>query len=91
MRERKDVLSVATNLKVRLINRGRRIEEFIAHIAKSGAGMVKKIHPDRLETMRVELDSAMLNQSRDVQQYATLRWILGVTEEIEPDNLELNK
>ena len=91
MREEKELMGKATVLKVKLMNRARRIEELVSHMAKSRAGLLKAINPERLETMEMELDNASGNQHRDALMYATLRYALGFTDDIEPDNLALQE
>ncbi len=91
MRDEKELRGIAVHLKVKLVNRAKRIEELVGAMAKSRAGLIRRINPERLETMDTELDHASYNQARDAIMYATLRYALGITDKIEPDKLDLEE
>ena len=89
MIEEDKIIGAAGNLNIKLSRRGSKIQQRIISIANSDAGLAKKLNPDRQETMQDEIDHLSKKQHDDVIIYATLRWVLGTTEEIDTDNLEL--
>ena len=91
MIDQKSIVGVAGNLKRKLVNRGNKIGELVSRIATARAGMGKRVNPERLNTIEEELEFAISKQSRDALVYATLRWVLGLTNDIDPEDLELDK
>ena len=90
MIDRDSVLNAAANHKHKLVKRSDTIDRLVSAIAKAKSG-IRRINVERLQTMEEELDFAAFKQHRDSLIYATLRWVLGVTAEIDPENLELDK
>ena len=84
-----EVLTKAGHLKLAMVSRAKRIEQLAADIGKAHAGMVK-VHPERLQTMEMEFGNLASAQDRDGKYYATLRWVLECTEDIDPDNLQID-
>lgn len=91
MRDKKEVIGKAAELKLGLVSRGRQIMELSTLSSRARAGLASDIKPDRLETIEVQLNTLVAKQSRDSLYYATLRWALGITEDIDVNNLELDK
>ena len=90
MRTQDEVVGKAGLLKQKLLNRGRTMEQTISALAKSRAGLIRKINDERQETMERDLRNLTRKQEIDAIKYATLRWALGVTDDIDPENLELD-
>ena len=91
MRTEEEFVAVAQQLKAKLLNRGQNLENMIVRKSKSDAGMIKRLHPEVYETLDRDIGQLLELNTRDTVMYATLRWALGITEEIDFDNLELNK
>lgn len=91
MRSEYEVKHKAANLKVKMIARGERIIGLHDHIHRSDAKTVRQLNPERRKTMQEEIEHLSQLQTSDAYVYATLRWLLGVTEDIDHTNLELNK
>jgi hypothetical protein len=81
----------AANRKIRLLNRGVKIRELAATIGLAKSGMAPDIKPQRLETIEQEFEVLTTRQLDEATVYATLRWVLDITEEIEPNNLGLDR
>jgi hypothetical protein len=91
MRNEKEVIGKAAELKIGLVSRGRQIMELSTLSARARAGLAPDIKPDRLETIEAQLGSLGFKQMRDSLCFATLRWALGITEDIDANKLELDK
>jgi len=89
MRPTDDIMHVAVNLKLKLQKRSRKLLDLHTTLAHYDAGLAPHIKLDRIETMRVEVDKAAAKQAREGLIYATLRWVVGGSEEIDDDNLDL--
>mgnify|MGYP006897107423 CR=1 FL=1 len=72
-----------------MVKRSDAITAKSAQAARVHSG-IEQMHPERLETLETEVHDAIVRQSRDGLMFATLRWALGITEDIDPDNLELD-
>lgn len=90
MRSEKEIIGKAANVKVAMRGRISRIEMLAANIGKAAAGLAPEIKEDRLETMKKELDVLSERQFVDAHLLATFRWALGITDDIDVTNLELN-
>lgn len=90
MREEKDIRILAAQLKVAMEGRAREILLHATVLANKDAGLAD-VGEDRANTMRDVLHKLRRRQHSDGMQLAVLRWVLGITEEVEPNNLELNK
>ena len=91
MRTEEELICVAGQLKVRLIKRATNMEEMISRQSKSDAGLIKRLNPEVYNTITTDLNQLKELNIRDSVIYATLRWALGVTENIDYDNLELDE
>ena len=91
MRTEEEVVAIAAQLKVKLLNRGKQIEEMMTRQSKSDAGLSRKLHPEVYDTITKDLNHLSHKQMSNSLIYATLRWVLGVTEDIDTDNLGLNE
>lgn len=89
MREGIEILSAAAELKTKMVKRVQRLRMISANLADA-AGKMVDVGVERLETMENEFKILEQRQELDAQRYATLRWALGVTEEIDSNNLELS-
>jgi len=74
-----------------LQRRAEKIKQLVQNIGLANAGLAPDIKPARLKTMNEQLESLVDKQSYEACIYAVLRWVLGVTSEIDPTNLELGK
>lgn len=91
MRDRKEIVGEATTLKNALVKRLKRMLMHAENMAKYDGCAAPDIKDDRLTTMNTEYEILAKRQILEAQRYATLRWVLGITEEIDPSNLELDK
>jgi len=91
MREQSEVVGKATQVKVAMLNRVEQIKQLSSNVGLAKAGMAPDIKQDRLETMEVQLKSLALKQERDGMVLASLRWVLGITEDVDASNLELDR
>jgi hypothetical protein len=87
---KRSVISEATSLKIALLKRAKQIKELYETISLSDCRYVT-INPDRLNTIYNQIDRLREQQKRDSIIFATLRWVLGITNEVEENNLELEK
>lgn len=83
------VLTKATHLKSAMVSRAQRIEVLAAEIGKGHAGLLD-VSSDVLRTKEMEFGNLASAQERDGKYYATLRWVLECTDDIDPDNLQLD-
>lgn len=90
-RSESEIIQQAAVYKSALVRRAAKICELVQTISLAQAGLAPDVKPARLETMISQLDSLSGKQSQDTFIYATLRWVLGVTQEIDLTNLELDK
>ena len=91
MRDDKEVVPVAQQLKVKIINRAAKMEEMVSRQAKSDAGMIRALHHEVYDTITRDLGVLKQSQQVDTCIYAALRWVLGITEEINLDDLGLDE
>lgn len=91
MQSESEIIKAAGTYKHSLVRRAAKIRELASNIALAKAGLAPDIKPARLETMNTQLDRATGQQAYESCIYATLRWVLGVTPEIDHENLELDK
>lgn len=91
MREKNEVIGKAALLVRKLQGRAQRIVQLGTALAQRDAGIFTDVGPDRADTMRRELVVLGQRQASEGIELATLRWVLGVTEDIDPDNLELEQ
>lgn len=90
MRSDQEIIGRAALLKGAILSRRDNIMQKSEIIAKAMSGIAHDVKPDRLETLRVEVLSLSEKQERDSLMFATLRWVIGCTEDIEPHNLQLD-
>lgn len=91
MIDRQLIIARAAQLKFSLASRAKKIVELSQAIANSAAGFDRSMSEDRLRTAEMELNYLTGKQSNETQVYATLRWVLGITEDIDFKKLELDK
>ena len=89
MRTEDELLHVAVNLKLKLQKRSSKLLRLHAAIALYDSGQTRDIKPQRVETMRDEIEKATDKQAREGLMYATLRWALGGAEDITENDLDL--
>lgn len=90
MRSQEEIVQVASLLAIRLQKRATRILESNRILTRKVLGIAPDVSDERAETLQDSLERAVANQQREALQYAALRWVLGATESIEADNLDLN-
>jgi len=90
MRSKSEVVGKATQVKVAMLKRVQQIQQLSSNIGLAKAGMAPDIKQDRLETMEVQVKSLSLKQERDGMVLASLRWALGITDDVDATNLELD-
>lgn len=91
MRSEEELIAVAQQLKAKLLKRNTNLSAMIERKAKSAAGLIRRLHPEVEETLDRDIDNLQEYNVRDSVIYATLRWALGITEDIDYGNLELEK
>lgn len=84
------ILHTAANLKVKLGKRADRMMTIGMQILEATAGK-RRMNSELLQTMQQQLLHAQEMQREEGCIYATLRWVLGAADEIDPDDLELDK
>lgn len=89
MRNREEIITKASHLKMAMVSRAQRLESLATDIGKCHAG-VMKVHPERLQTMEAEFGNLSSSQELDGKYFATLRWVLSCTDDIDPENLQLD-
>jgi hypothetical protein len=87
MRAEEELRAKAVNLNRSLVNRAKRLGEMHAELARYQSGLGGNVSEDRIETLKGQIDRADTRQARDGLTYATLRWVMGITEEIDDANL----
>ena len=90
MRERSEVVGKATQVKAAMLNRVEKIKQLSTNVGLAKAGMAPDIKQDRLDTMETEVKSLAIKQERDGMVLASLRWVLGITEDVDASSLELD-
>lgn len=90
MRSIEEIRGMAGAIKVKMLRRIPRINQCANTIGLAAAGMANDVKPDRLKTIKDELDNLAERQRSDGIAYAALRWALEITEDIEDDNLDLD-
>lgn len=86
-----ELVAVTTQLKARLLTRGKTIENMITRMAKSEAGLGRRLNPEVLDTLQRDAEQLKVDNDRDSVIYATLRWVLGLAKEIDPNDLKLDE
>ena len=89
MRAEEELIAVAQQLKAKLIRRSANLERMISRKAKSQAGMINRLNSEVYETLEHDIKHLNELNIRDTVIYATLRWALGITEDIDYDKLQL--
>lgn len=90
-RSESEIIQQAAIYKSALVRRAAKIRELVQTIALAEAGLASDVKPARLETMRSQLDNLSGKQAYDSCIYAALRWVLGVKQDIDHTDLELDK
>ena len=85
-----DLIGVAAQLKAKLLKRSSTMAGMIERMAKSDSGLIRRLNPEVYETIVRDLKLLTEANVRDTMIYATLRWVLCITDGIEFDNLELD-
>lgn len=91
MKDKDSILSEAARLKISLLKRAKHMLELGEILNKYDAGLADDIKVQRYETMQSEYANLKSRQDDERKAYATLRWALGITREIETNKLELDK
>lgn len=91
MKDRDSILSEAARLKISLLSRAKRMLAMGEIINKYDAGLTDDIKIQRYETMLSEYANLKARQDDERKAYATLRWALGITPEIDTSRLELER
>jgi len=85
-----DILHAAANLKVKLTKRSDHMMEMGIQILEATAGK-RRMNEQVYQTMQGQLLYAQEKQKNEGHIYATLRWVLGASDDIDLDDLELDK
>lgn len=88
MRSESEVRNQAVNLKAKLAKREKDLLELNSKIAANQMGIGVLVKPQMLEHMKKQLEERAAHQWRDRQNYAALRWVLGITQDIDVSDLE---
>jgi len=90
MRSREEVKKMAVFLKVSMIDRSQRIEQMSSTVGKKLSAVAGDVSDDRFKTMQIELKDAVSKQHAEGVMYATLRWALGIKDDIDASDLDLD-
>jgi len=89
MRDQNEIVGVAADLKLKMRKRIDRLRILSQNLADVAGKIAPEIGIERLESIENEFKTLEARQELDAQKYATLRWVLDLTGEIDPDYLEL--
>lgn len=89
MRPREEVIAEAARLKNTIVRRADRIRNLNDLILQGEMGTAA-CSQERIDTAKMEVAEAVSDQSRDTKFFATLRWVLDLTEDIDLTHLELS-
>lgn len=81
----------AAQVKAVMLRRASRIQEYAGKLGAKAAGMPGDLSDDRAETMQKELTLLATKQTRDTLILAVYRYVLGITESIDEDDVGLNE
>jgi hypothetical protein len=85
-----EIRQQAANLKLKLQKRAVKLKELHSNITDVELGIANSNpRPNTFQSWKDELAERQHHQWRDRMQYATLRWVLGITETIDVNNLDL--
>ena len=84
------ILQRAGVLKLALSKRAVRIMGMHHTLGAYDMGQARDLKPGRVETVRASLERASNKQARDGLIYASLRWVLGASDDIDDENLDLD-
>jgi len=85
------IIGKAALIKGAMQSRSVKIKSLSNLIGLKIAGMANDISKDRFETIQMEFNNAAERQRVDGIKLAVLRYVLGCTDDIDPDNLELDR
>lgn len=91
MIERELVVNRAAEIKAKINSRVKSIIENSDLIVKAKTGLNRDVTPERLMTLENVNEFLVDKQNDDIIIFATLRWVLGITEDIDVKNLDLDK
>jgi len=91
MKSKKEILSLAANLKLKIVNRKQPMIELAQKISLSELGIGDVVGVNMLKSMKEQLEERKYHQWRDRHYYAVLRYILNASDDIDPENLDLDK
>jgi hypothetical protein len=91
MKNRQELLSEAASLKLALVKRAQKLLLLNELTAKYDAGFAPDIKVQRYDTMREEYENLKQRQLEERHRYATIRWMLGITPDVDINNLELER
>ncbi len=91
MRDKSEIVGKAAQVKVAMLSRVSQISELLSITAKARAGMAPDVKEDRLETIAIQIENLSKKQLNDGMVLASLRWVLGLTEDVDASNLQLDK
>lgn len=89
MRNEQKIRAEILVLETRMIKRYNRLKTLSEALCLSAAQMAPDIRPERAETMRDEFETHKYVQEIEANQLATLRWVVGDMEEIDPSKIKL--
>ena len=91
LRSEDEVVNVASQMKAKLLRRAANIEEMVSRMARSDAGSIRRLHPEVYDTIKKDLEVLKDLNVRDSVIYATVRWVLGLSEDIDYNDLQLSE
>lgn len=90
MKSEEQVRACGVAMKIAMQKRSLRIKNLSAELADYLANPVPGKEA-KIETLQSSIQTAQELQAREAYQFAVIRWVLGITPEIDPTNLELDK
>jgi hypothetical protein len=90
MRSYEEVAGRAAASKVSIVTKQKVMLEMLDHMAKSDAGMCRKINHERYETMQTQVESLRAAIEYEMPILASMRWVLELTDDVDLTNLELD-
>jgi len=91
MIEESKIKAVAALTKVSLVKRAADICEKYTILARYRSGFNTEMSEERIDTITGEIEFQESKQKEEIVVLAVLRYCLGITEDIEPKNLDLHK
>jgi len=91
VRSEEEVIGLAAQMKMKIIKRGGNIETNLNRIVRSESGLARKLHHEVKETLERDTKHLQSLQHDDSVILACLRWVLGIKNDIDWGDLDLDK